>query len=61
LREKQLAIEKDLAYDSGEEKKKRKKNPKEYSRYLEERKRVRDKEAEEDVLDRKKEHEEMQE
>lgn len=48
----------DLAYDSGEEKKKRKKNPKEYLRHIEERKRIRDKEAEDDLQDRKREEEE---
>ncbi|CDW73846.1 UNKNOWN [Stylonychia lemnae] len=59
LKERQKLIELDLNYDSGEEKKRRKKNPKEYQRYLEERKRIRDKEQEDDEADRKKEAEEM--
>ena len=46
-------IEMDLNYDSGEEKRKAKKYPKEYARYIEERKRIREKEKKDDEIDRK--------
>lgn len=52
LRDKQRLIEADLAYDSSEDKKFRKKNPAQWQRSQEERKRVRDKEREDDDQDR---------
>lgn len=59
LKESDDLPQKELAYDSGEEKKKRKKNSKEYARYQEERKRMRDKESEDDIADREKEQQEL--
>ena len=45
-------IEADVGYDSGEERRARKKNPKEAARVAEERKRLREKEREDDEMDR---------
>jgi len=43
----------DLNYDSNEEKRKRRRDPRSYQRFTEERKRIRDREREEDHHDRK--------
>jgi hypothetical protein len=52
VKERLKLIEADLGYDSAEERRARKKNPKEAARVAEERKRLREKEREDDELDR---------
>lgn len=54
-------IFRDVEYDEAEEKRKRKADVKAYMRNIEDRKRIREKEAEDDALDKKKENEELAE
>lgn len=50
-----------MNYDSAEEKRRRKADVRQYMRNLEDRKRIREREAEDDLQDRKKENEELAE
>ena len=60
-KKKESLIQADLEYDTDEEDKRKRRNPKEYKRYFEERKKVRDREVVEDEKDVQLESKELEE